>query len=348
MTETTRAATIGQRLSADEVRYVVATAVRAPSVHNTQPWTFQDTTRGIELHADISRRLRASDPSGRELLISCGAALFGARLATQALGRQPIITRWPDPRDATLVAVIRAGGPTDVPDSINRLIRATHRRHSQRFGFSDRPVPPRLLAAMQRDADMHQTQLLLIERPRDRQLLAQLGRKAEALRRHDPWLVAETAAWTPASDARRRDGIPARSYRRSPLRSTLGALPDRDFALGRPQGVPTRDAAHPPVAVGILTTQRDAARDWLSAGEALHHLLLTAAEQWVFAGLHTAALQLPAVREAIRRDLRLHDHPQLLLSLGHGYTAPLTPRRPVDDVLRGQTPAPPNTKENSR
>jgi len=39
-------------------------------------------------HADTGRQLLV-DPDGREMLISCGAALFGLRLAVRSLGHRP-------------------------------------------------------------------------------------------------------------------------------------------------------------------------------------------------------------------------------------------------------------------
>ena len=78
-------------MTAEEIaRYVVAKAVWAPSVHNTQPWRF--TTDGgprISLHADADRRLAVADSDGREMMISCGAALFNVRLALRSLGYIP-------------------------------------------------------------------------------------------------------------------------------------------------------------------------------------------------------------------------------------------------------------------
>ena len=89
------------------VRYVVARAVWAPSVHNTQPWRFTaDGGPQVSLHADDSRRLAAADPDGREMMISCGAALFNIRLALRSLGYIPETHVLPDPALPTLVAQV--------------------------------------------------------------------------------------------------------------------------------------------------------------------------------------------------------------------------------------------------
>ncbi len=71
-------------LSAADVAAVVAMAGRAPSVHNTQPWRFAIHDSAIDLLADTSRLLPSIDPDGRELMISCGAALFGLRLGMRS------------------------------------------------------------------------------------------------------------------------------------------------------------------------------------------------------------------------------------------------------------------------
>ena len=45
-------------LTAEEMTtYVVAAAVWAPSVHNTQPWWFSAARQEISLHADAGRQL---------------------------------------------------------------------------------------------------------------------------------------------------------------------------------------------------------------------------------------------------------------------------------------------------
>ena len=83
-------------IPAAQADYLIATAARAPSVHNTQPWRFRVGECAIELYADPKRKLHV-DPIGREMLISCGAALFGLRLGIRSLGYLPVVELLPEP-----------------------------------------------------------------------------------------------------------------------------------------------------------------------------------------------------------------------------------------------------------
>jgi hypothetical protein len=50
---------------ADELRIAVEQAVRAPSSHNTQPWSCRVEGNVVGLYADVRRRLPSVDPDGR-------------------------------------------------------------------------------------------------------------------------------------------------------------------------------------------------------------------------------------------------------------------------------------------
>jgi hypothetical protein len=112
-------------ISSGQAGYLVRVAARAPSLHNTQPWRFKVLEDAIELYADHSRQLR-TDPIARELLISCGAALYGLRLAVRSLGRTPEVELFPEspraaePRSTPLLQVAEpaAVGPGRDPGPV--------------------------------------------------------------------------------------------------------------------------------------------------------------------------------------------------------------------------------------
>src|SRR5215472_11383437 len=110
-------------IPAGQAGYLIATAARAPSVHNTQPWRFRVSDYVIELHADPGRKLRA-DRSGREMFISCGAALFGLRLAVRPLGYLPVVGLLPDPARPRLLARVTLGKAEPITGHERKLLEA--------------------------------------------------------------------------------------------------------------------------------------------------------------------------------------------------------------------------------
>ena len=75
-------------------------ALQAPSVHNTQPWRWRLVDDTVELHADRGRHLVATDPDGRDLVLSCGAALHHLLVALAAQGVEVEVTGCPTRRTA--------------------------------------------------------------------------------------------------------------------------------------------------------------------------------------------------------------------------------------------------------
>ncbi len=91
----------GDRGSTTDLRRrIVQAATCAPSVHNTQPWRFASCEQGLDLYADDSRRLPVLDPRGRQLHLSCGAALLHAQVAARGFGLTAEPQLLPNP-DAT-------------------------------------------------------------------------------------------------------------------------------------------------------------------------------------------------------------------------------------------------------
>lgn len=323
-------------LTAEEIAtQVVAAAVWAPSVHNTQPWWFSARGTGISLHADPGRQLMVADPGGREMMISCGAALFTARLVLRSLGYVPETHILPDPARPWLVAEVSWQRRAAVTEYEQRLFSQVLRRRTHRGGFDPRPLSPRFLAVLQAGAERDGAMLRLISDEGSRAALAGAVETAERALRLDSAHVRELAAWVSAPGSARSDGVPPTSY---PARCerTQPYFPGRDFAHGRGWGLPRFSLAAATRSAGVvclLTTTDDRPADWVNAGQALQRALLTSATYGVAAALHSQPLELAWLRDFIRTKISDRACPQLVLRLGTVIQTAVSVRRPPASVL---------------
>jgi hypothetical protein len=99
----------------------------------------------LELYADHHRQLATIDPDGRALLVSCGGALYLARLALAAGGWQVDVDRLPDPTRPDLLARLRMTGRGTVDEATRVEAAAAQRRQTDRRPFRTEPVPEMLL-----------------------------------------------------------------------------------------------------------------------------------------------------------------------------------------------------------
>jgi len=316
-------------IPADQVDFLIATAARAPSVHNTQPWRFRVGEFAIELYADTRRKLRA-DPIGREMLISCGAALFGLRLAVRSLGYLPTVELLPDPAQLRLLARVGLGAAAPMTARERQMIEALPHRHTHRGPFDPGPLPAGLLAGLQHDALTEGATLAPVDPGIAYRQLADIV--AAASRRQDLDLIArgDMRRWSRAAGDAARDGVPAHAFPAS-SRPQRGRLPQRDFDLGRGLGLLPADASRPAVTA-VLLTPGDRRADWLRAGQALHRLLAHAASRWIFASLYTQPLEAAAIRALIQDRLALPGAPQMVLQLGLARTTRSTARRAPTEI----------------
>ncbi len=328
---------MSEPMTAEEItRYVVARAIWAPSVHNTQPWRFTaESGPQLSLYADTGRQLTAADPAGRELMISCGAALFSVRLALRSLGYIPQTSVLPDPGQPTLVARVSWRERAATDEFERRLSSHLLTRRTHRGAFDPEPLPPDTLAALRAGAAREGAALRIVADDGHRAALAAVVQAAEHQLRCDGERLRELTSWTPAPGSACWDGVPATSY---PARAehTEPDFPGRDFGHGHGWGLPPLSMATSHRAtgvVGLLTTVTDRPSDWVHAGQALQRILLTASVCGAAVALHSQPAELPLLREFVRTQLSDDAYPHLVLRIGLVTQVAISVRRDPEDVL---------------
>ena len=314
------------------VRAAIALANRAPSVHNSQPWRWRIGDSSIHLFADPERALPATDPDGRDLRISCGAALHHLRVALRAAGFDARVHRLTDPAVPEHLAALEPFPRTPTADDL-ALAAAIERRRSDRRVFSTWPVSVELLDELVRAADAQDGVLQVLLGPAERQEVARLVEHAAVEQALAPGTAQETAAWTGRSRSA-QDGVPAAVVPAQPA----GTVPVRHFSAGElRQAELGRDESDGTV-LAVLATRDDSPLAQLRAGEALSAVLLAATRIGLATDPISQPLEVAATRDELRaRCLRAAAEPQIVLRLGwapiSAEPVPPTGRRPVDETI---------------
>lgn len=324
-------------LSTEVIERVLATAVRAPSVHNTQPW--QVTVRGdaIEVRADPARALRHTDPQGREATISCGALVDHAVVAARREGLDAQVVLLPDGPEGRLARIVLSQGAAPSASEPELSVAAVHRRTSRAL-LDDLAVDGAVAQSLQAvvaDAQAHL--VLLPASSAARGIVLREVERAERLASEDEVGTTEEAVWSGPSQGR-DDGVPvADGWENRPARA---ARPGSRRLTDRYRGSPdaqehgSADAQEHGAVLALLTTPSDTARDWLVAGRALSRMLLTASVHGLAASFATTVLENPTTRHEVVRSLGLVGAPQMLVQLGYGEPGPRSSRRPVTGMQR--------------
>ena len=313
-------------------RAIISLANRAPSVHNSQPWRWRIGPSSIHLFADPQRALPAIDPEGRDLRLSCGAALHHLRVALLAAGMGAQVHRLPDPAHPLHLAAVEPHLDRPTPDDL-AIARAIENRRSDRRVFSTWPVPAEMLAVVQAAAARQGAQLTILDRESERSSVARLVEHAAVEQALTPDASSETAAWSGRSRGA-REGVPSANVPAEPE----GAMPMRHFAGSeQPQNMLGRDETDGTV-FALLATPGDSPVDQLQAGEALSAVLLQATRFGLATDPVSQPLEVRATRLALSESLlRGTAEPQVLLRIGwapmSATPVPQTGRRPVGDTI---------------
>jgi hypothetical protein len=314
-------------------RELVALATRAPSVHNTQPWHWCIEGNRVILFADSSRQLMHADPDGRDLLLSCGAALQHLRVASAAAGWKAHVRRMPNPYNDAQLANISFIAEPPTSEALAALDALVNRRTDRRRP-SSWPVPHDRLDGLLALGPASGVTAIAVVSHRRRADLLQLFAEAEKTQRLNRHYVDEILTW---AGKQGNEGIPVTSLVRRGFESAAPDVPPTRFPSGTlVDSDPEPEPAEP--ALLVICTSSDDTASRLRAGEALGAMLLKGAADGMAMVPLSQAVEVDRTRRLLQDDL-LGDAacPQILVQVGWAPIAAeqiqATPRRPVDEVL---------------
>lgn len=290
----------------------------APSIHNTQPWHWRVRRDALELWSVPERQLAETDPEGRMMTLSCGAAVHHAVVALAALGHQAAVAMLPDADRPGLLArlTVAADQPPDAADM--RLYQAIAIRHTDRRPVTGEPVPAEALDGIAAAVAAQDTRPLaapgahLHVLRRDQVIeFAAAASYAQTTENADEALRAELGYWV-GGDRPTGAGIPDANL---PGDTPQTTVPGRDF--GRTGSLPISAEHDRAASYGLIYTDVDDAAGWLIAGQAMSAGWLAATELAVSVLPLSAVVEVTATRLRLQQMLTSGSYPQLVIRLGN-------------------------------
>lgn len=314
------------------LRRAAVRATLAPSVHNTQPWRFHLRRDALDIYADRSRQLNVLDPTGRQLILSCGCALFNARASLAADNARVTVQRFPVEGQSDLLARLTYfDGRSAESPQVADLEPVIQLRQTNRRRFTDEHVPDEVLDELEAAATAEGTQLYIVRDPDQRIAVASLSQHADEIENLNPAYRAELRAWT-SNEPERRDGVPSTAIPH--VDGTSGdEVPIRDFDSHGDGYLPAETRSSRNQCLVLLCTDGDGPADWLRAGEALERVLLEVTRHGFAASPLTQITEVPSARAQLRSELRLLGYPHILLRIGRAETTPGSRRRRLVEVI---------------
>lgn len=317
------------------LRTAVAAAVMAPSAHNTQPWRFRIINSTLEILADPSRHLHVIDAERRQLVQSCGCALFNARVAVRAMGFADEVTAVLTDRDQPdLMATLHLGDRIISSEADIDLMHILPLRHTNRRPFLPRPIgsvhSDALIAAASREGAW----MIRLD-PEQKHEIGHVVDHADQIQFDNPAFRNELSHWLRPFGSRLRDGIPfvEKEYGAALSFTVVRAL--RSPGLGIEFGKIEEELVNRSPLVAVLGTTSDEPSEWLACGQALQAVLLHATALGLSASFLNQALEVPSLRGKVAALIGGARYPHMVIRLGYPEEPihHVAPRRSLDDVL---------------
>lgn len=285
---------------------------KAPSVHNTQPWTLALREHVAILSEQRDLALPEHDPEGRDRRISCGAGLANLVVAVSVLGwAADVSVSLADETVTATVLASRRAEPTEIDD---RRYRAITDRRTHRSAFGPQAVPDHHRDAVRSATSSPDVVSEWISGPYNALAVGRLLDYAARVYQRDIGYQRELSKWV----------VPAGAADLAGRGLSPGAFAQQGLAAA---GLSTSRTRVPDAfqlasrieqeAVLVLGTRFDQPHDHVRVGEAAERAWLEATSRGIAASIMTQPLHLAEVREGLADRLELSVQPQALMRFGY-------------------------------
>ncbi len=298
----------------------------AASSHNTQPWLFKINENGktIEVCANNSRRLKDSDPEGRELFLSLGAATENLEQAITSFGLDYVYEEKDHSTEPSAVFKLNS---LQSPRLDTFKLKGILNRHSNRYPFDQKPLPQSFIDWIKSlNSPNIEIKLITNYQPVLKNKINSIVLNAIESGFHDKIFTRELSQWIRPSLKRYRDGMPGYNIGIPWLFSLIMPWAIRYIPMAGMQRAMNKKMLDHCSGIAVISTNGNDPASWFKAGRIYERVALEAERFGLKQGVFGAPIEIGSFYKDLQNELFTKLRPQMVFRLG--VTKKVPPRSP--------------------
>lgn len=321
-------------MNADDFKFIVECAIKAPSGHNTQPWKFENTQDGIHIHPDFSRALPVVDKDNYELYIGLGCALENLLIAASQKSYSYTV-QYPETATSCINIVLTKDVKNDIqPDTLFEYINI---RQVTKCKYNNQPIPSDSLKQLSTCFNLNGISLLILDGKKNFDKIFKIIIEASNMQFNNNDFVNELVSWCRFSKReaiKTKDGIWSATMGMPGLGRFLGSMIMKNFVSAKSEAKRLTDLLNHTQGLAIFITEKNDPVSWVKIGQAFQRFGLKA----TMLGISHAHLNMPCeeyeLRNILAKELSIESkNPLLLIRYGYAKKMPYSFRRSFEDVV---------------
>jgi hypothetical protein len=314
-----------------ELPELIRFAALAANSHNTQPWQFKISGRGIEILPDMTRQIPVVDPDDHHLFASLGCAAENLALAAAANGKAGEIGF----NAANGGSVVFNFGSTQIAQP--NLVDAIIKRQSTRAEYDGRPVGAadvQQLATVSAIAGVDVT--IITDRPKIDQI-RDLVFSGNTMQMADAAFVKELKSWirfNPLYALTTGDGLFSATTGNPTGPDWLARAAFDWFFKPKSENDKLLRQINSSAGIVVFVSQKDDPEHWVLAGRSCQLFALQATALGMKTAFINQPVEVPTLRPELANLVGMPGRrPDILMRFGYGEAMPYSARRPIANII---------------
>ena len=306
--------------------FMIESACKAPSGHNTQPWLFKIGASEIDIYPDFSKELPIVDPSHRELFVSLGCATENLCIAAHEKGYHTEVKVI----ENSFIRVLLTGGKEKLPDSLlfpQIAVRQTNKRVYNGEAIPESTINILKMVPIEPSVSIHFYRNGTVDYER----IAGWVYAGNRLQMNDEAFKTELTDWMRYNKKQQdntRDGLSYATFGAPNIPLFMAKFIMSKLINEKTQNKGDRKKIASASHLVLFTTKDNTVEQWVALGRTLERMLLCTTQ----VGIANAYLNQPNEESGIAKEMAKQlqiptEYPTVLIRLGYGKRMPYSLRR---------------------